>query len=266
MGFGGIGSDPAKFSPGTQLNRMMDKMGFPDVMGDLYGAALDKAVGNQMGVARNLFDAFSPLSTNQLDKMTGLGFAPPGFAPRPNQDFPRLFGPGQKTFYDKESIGVVKEPGIRGALGHQDVQIDGKKIDVGPKDKNMSPQQLERRILTDPGFRQKIEGQVGGRIVLDGNPDGNITIAKKMPHPCMPYQNHVHQHVGNFLDRALKPPMQVLNGVLNQLNGFLKGLQGAGQPGGPGQAGAPGAPGGPGQAGDSGKLDKILNDRSQYEL
>ena len=57
-------------SAGTELNRMMDSLGFPDQVGDLYGAALDAAVGESAGVARNLLDAYSPLSTEQLDSVT----------------------------------------------------------------------------------------------------------------------------------------------------------------------------------------------------
>ncbi len=57
-------------SAGTELNRMMDNLGFPDRAGDLYGAALDAAVGDNIGVARNLLDAYSPLSTAHLDRIT----------------------------------------------------------------------------------------------------------------------------------------------------------------------------------------------------
>ena len=255
--------DVGGMSPGTQLNRLMDGLGFPDKLGDLYGMSLDKAVGNDLGVARNMFDLFSPLKTSQLDRMMSGGFAGPGHCPRPHDNYGHHFGASRHTHYDKESISVFREPGLRGALGHQDVMIDGKKVDVG-KDKGLTPQNLERKILTDPGFRAKIESQVGGRIVLDGNPDGNITIAKKHHHPMIPFHNHCHQHVGNMLGRMV-PGM--LNGVLGQLGGFLGGIgQGigqaiggllpGGQPGGPG--GVPGGgPGGPGQAGGPGGQDDL---------
>ena len=57
-------------SAGTELNRMMDGLGFPDKVGDIYGAALDSAIGDQAGVARNLFDAYSPFTTSQLDALS----------------------------------------------------------------------------------------------------------------------------------------------------------------------------------------------------
>ncbi|MCI0411982.1 hypothetical protein L0222_04170 [bacterium] len=74
-------------SAGTELNRMMDNLGFPDRVGDLYGAALDAAVGNNSGVARNLLDAYSPLSTAQFDQLTK-SMSAAAFMPRPGTYFP----------------------------------------------------------------------------------------------------------------------------------------------------------------------------------
>ncbi len=255
--------DVGGMSPGTQLNRFMDGMGFPDKLGDMYGMSLDKAIGNDLGVARNMLDLFSPLSTSQLDKMMGGGFAGPGFCPRPHDNYGHNWGVSKHTHYDREKINVYKEPGLAGLFGKKDVMIDGKKVDVG-NDWGVTPKQLEAKILTDPNFRAKIEGQVGGRIVLDGNADGNITIAKKMHHPMVPYHNHCHQHVGNMLGRMV-PGM--MNGVLNQMGGFLQGIgQGIGQAvggilGGQQQQGAQGAgaqQGGVGQAaGGQGGADEL---------
>jgi hypothetical protein len=74
-------------SAGTELNRMMDSLGFADQIGDLYGAALDAAVGNNDGVARNLLDAYSPLSTAQLDQIT-IRMSAAAFMPGPAFSFP----------------------------------------------------------------------------------------------------------------------------------------------------------------------------------
>lgn len=260
--------DVGGMSPGTQLNRLMDNLGFPDKLGDMYGMALDKAIGNDLGVARNMFDLFSPLKTSQLDRMMGGGFAGPGFCPRPHDNFGHHWGVGRHTHYDRESISVFKEPGLRGALGHNDVMIDGKKVDVG-KDKGITPQNLEKKILTDPAFRAKIEGQVGGRIVLDGNPDGNITIAKQAHHPMIPFHNQVHQHVGNMLGRLVGGLGQgigqgiggmlggPMGGVMNQMANFLGGGFGGGVQGPGGQAGQAGGPGSP--SADTKELQSILS-------
>ena len=155
-----------------------------------------------MGVARNMLDFFSPLQTSQLDRMMSGGFAGPGHCPRPHDNYGHNWGVSKHTHYDREQINVYKEPGLAGLFGKKDVMIDGKKIDVG-NDWGVNPKQLEAKILTDPGFRAKIEGQLGGRIVLDGNADGNITIAKKIPHPMIPFHNHCHSHVGNMLGRMV---------------------------------------------------------------
>jgi hypothetical protein len=244
--------DVGGMSPGTQLNRYMEGMGFPDKLSDLYGAALDKAIGNDMGVARNMFDFFSPLSTSQLDKMMGGGFAGPGFCPRPHDNYGHNWGVSKHTHYDREKINVYKEPNLAGMFGKKDVMIDGKKIDVG-NDWGVTPKQLESKILTDPNFRAKIESQVGGRIVLDGNADGNITIAKKVPHPMMPFQNHVHNHVGNMLGRLMGGIGGMLGGPMG---GMIPGMPG-GMPGMPG--GMPGMPGGLG-----GPMGQVLNQLANF--
>ena len=254
--------DVGGMSPGTHLNRLMDGLGFQDKIGDQMGMMLDKAIGNDMGVARNMLDMFSPLSTSQLDKMMSGGFAAPGFCPRPHDNYGHHWGVSKQTHYDRESINVYKEPGLMGMFGKKDVMIDGKKVDVG-NDWGVTPKQLEAKILTDPNFRAKIESQVGGRIVLDGNADGNITIAKKLPHPMIPFHNHCHHHVGNMLGRMI-PGM--MNGVLNQMNGFLQGPlgglaqgigQGIGQAIGGGQQGVQGSQGGPGGAQGQGGPDEL---------
>jgi hypothetical protein len=282
MSFGPV-NDPARFSPGTQFSRMLESTGFPETLSNLYGAALDKACGNQLGVARNLFDAFSGLTTSQLDKFTSMGFSPPGFCPRPHEDFGRNFGMCRPTYYDRESISTVPKEGLAGLFGQKDVMIDGKKIDVGPEGKPgvpRDPKAIEEKILTDPAFRSKIESQVGGRIVLDGNADGNITIAKKLPHFPGPYQNNIMQNVGNFLQRAMQPPFGIMNQVMGQLGNFLNGIGGGGFPGLPGIPGFPGGggpfgpsgpnapsggPGGAGGAGGGGKLDAILHSGMSFE-
>jgi hypothetical protein len=281
--------DIGGMSAGTALNRFMDSMGFPDKLGDMYGMQLDMAVGNNMGVARNMLDLFSPLSTSQLDKMMGGGFAGPGQCPRPHDNYGHQWGLSKSTHYDREHINVYPEKNLMGMFGKKDVMIDGKKIDVGPEGKPgvpRDPKAIEAKILTDPEFRHKIESQVGGRIVCDGNADGNITIAKKMPHFPAPYQNNIMQNVGNFLQRAMQPPFGIMNQVMGQLGNFLKGIGGGGFPGLPGIPGFPGGggpfgpsgpsgpggssgPGGAGGAsgagGEGGKLDAILHSGMSFE-
>lgn len=134
---------PGGNSPGTNLNRLMDATGFPDKLGDMYGAALDAAIGNNLGVARNLFDAFSPLSTRSLDRMMSGGFAPPGFCNRPHQDFAHHFAMGRHTHYERESINTFDTGGIFNR--HGGVQIDGQNVNIQPPlPKGISPKQFEK--------------------------------------------------------------------------------------------------------------------------
>ena len=73
-------------SAGTELNRMMDKLGFPDQVGDVYGAALDAAIGDSTGMARNLLDAYSPFTTSQLDSLTR-AMSPAAFMRKPELSY-----------------------------------------------------------------------------------------------------------------------------------------------------------------------------------
>ena len=229
-------------SAGAHLNRLMDRLGFDERLGDLMGMQLDKAIGDNLGVARNMLDLFSPLSTSQLDRMMGGGFAPPGFVPRPRDDYGNHWANTKPTYYDPEKIHVYKEPNLMGLFGKKDVMIDGKKIDVG-NDWGVTPKQLETKIMTDPAFRQKIEDQLGYKIKLDGNADGNIELRKPLHHPMMPYHNQVNHHIGNFLGRLLGPMLG--GGPLG--GGPLGGGPLGGGPlgGGPLGGGPLGLPGGP---------------------
>lgn len=77
-------------SPGSQLRLLMDSVGFREnKLGEIIGAALDSKVGNNLGAAQNILDAFSPLSQIGLDRLTSAGFAPLGFCQRPH-----LYRPG----------------------------------------------------------------------------------------------------------------------------------------------------------------------------
>ena len=53
-------------SLGTRLNKAIDKVGLPDVIGDVAGAQLDLATFNLAGAAQNWKDAFSGLETSSF--------------------------------------------------------------------------------------------------------------------------------------------------------------------------------------------------------
>ena len=242
-------SGPGGNTPGTNLNRMMDSMGFPDKMGDIMGAALDARVGEGAGVARNIFDAMSGLSTGQLDKLMSGGFKPPGFCQRPHHDFRQHFHANAHKHYERESIQTFDTGNIFDRKSN--VMIDGQKVDVGKMPKGMKPGEFEAKLQSDPALRSKVESQIGGRIVDDGRDDGRITVAKRHHHPCLPFQNHINQHCGNMLGRLLMP--NILQNVLGNLAQALgRPGGGPGGAGGAGQAGQAGGAGGAGQAGQAG--------------
>jgi hypothetical protein len=174
-------NETKRTSPGTELNRMLDMMGLPDHIGDLYGAALDNAIHDDWGVARNLLDAFSGISTSDLDNyMSGHGgMGEPGSCPKPREAYDR-YPDNTDTYYDREKIHAYKLP-----FGNMSVfKIDGKTVDVG---QSMSPADFERKLKRDPEFRDDIERQLGGaRIVFDNRNDGRLTLAKTMDEPSRP--------------------------------------------------------------------------------
>jgi len=144
---------------GQNVNLAFDKLGFPDKVGDAIGLQIDMAVGNQLGIAKGIADLLLPVTTSQLDKLMGQGFAQPGFCPRPHIGFPHHFGLGKHTFYDKESISVMPEKGIAGWLGHKQVNIDGNKINLPPgfDTKGLTPQKFEAKLWSDPALRRALK-------------------------------------------------------------------------------------------------------------
>ena len=58
-------------SAGTQVNRVLDALGYPDKFGDAIGALVDMKTGNIPGAVRNLVDLKSGLTTGQMDRMFG---------------------------------------------------------------------------------------------------------------------------------------------------------------------------------------------------
>jgi hypothetical protein len=239
-------------------------------MGDIYGAQLDAAVGNNAAVARHLKDLFEPVgaSSRQLEKLFTGGFNPPGFCHRPHHDFAHHFHQHAHKHYEKESIQTYDTGGIFNRKSN--VMIDGQKIDTGNIGKNVSPQEFEHKLHTDPALRSRVEAQIGGRIVNDGRDDGRITVAKHHHHPCLPFQHHINQHCQNMLGRLLMPNVlqNVLGNLANALGQLGGGPGGAGQAGGPGGAGQAGGSGqaggasGAGGAGGAGDAKAILNDPS----
>ena len=62
---------PGGDSPGTNLNRLMDSLGFAEQLGDVYGASLDAAIGNNHRRCKKplgcIFAVFKNQSTRSHD-------------------------------------------------------------------------------------------------------------------------------------------------------------------------------------------------------
>lgn len=171
-------------SPGSELNRLAVQLGFPERMGTLCGTALDEAILKDPALARNLRDAFSSILPSQFDgnhrpgRLTGHGFIR---SPKDALQESRIRFGG--SYFQNERIHAY--PIGKDASS---VRIGGKLIDLGPQ---TTPAEFEKKLQTDPELRKRVETQLGGRIVLDGNADGKICIGR---HSIRPGRRTGHSH------------------------------------------------------------------------
>ena len=146
-------------SLGTNLNRMLDSLGYPDMVGDLQGANVDLMTGNLAGYFRNMQDAFSGLPTQGFDAMIGK-------LPKPfSMQSPRRGLARSRLLHSH----TYSNP-----FGTSRTEIRDLKMGRSRR----AARSLERAIMNNPAFRNRMEGMLGGRIVLDGRADGRITVVK----------------------------------------------------------------------------------------
>lgn len=75
--FAGMGSNPS-----------LNAMGLAKELEDLYGVVMDQAIQSDPGVALNFLDAFSEISTSDVNQMMrGMSFAETGFLSKPQDVF-----------------------------------------------------------------------------------------------------------------------------------------------------------------------------------
>ena len=186
-------------SMGTNLNRMLDRLGYPDLVGDLQGAHLDAMTGNFAGAVRNYQDAFSGLPTNQFQQIMGRMPGPFNVqSPRTGIARSRLVN--ANTYHSMGGTTTVE----RRDLAHRRPRFVARS--------------LERAIQNNPAFRARMEGMLGGRIVLDGRADGKITVVKSKPN-ALP--NGVNL---NAAMTAANPLAGSLYGSLAKLDGEIMDL------------------------------------------
>lgn len=152
-------------SLGTNLNRMLDSLGYPDMVGDLQGANVDLMTGNLAGYFRNMQDAFSGLPSQGFDQM--LGNLPKPFSMQsPRRGLARSRLLHSNTYSN--------------ALGSTTTETR----DLRMGRSRRAARSLERAIMRNPAFRNRMEGMIGGRIVLDGRADGRLTVVKHQANPA----------------------------------------------------------------------------------
>jgi len=138
---------------------MLDSLGYPDMVGDLQGANVDLMTGNLAGYFRNMRDAFSGLPTQGFEAMIGK-------LPKPfSMQSPRRGLARSRLLHSH----TYSNP-----FGTSQTEVRDLKMGRSRR----AARSLERAIMRNPAFRNRMEGMLGGRIVLDGRADGRITVVK----------------------------------------------------------------------------------------
>lgn len=163
-------------SAGNELQRLMTQLGYSGKTGDLIGTALDRTLATDPALARNLRDVFADLSPSRMDRAIPRGrMSDPGFTQSPREAYQQSSKSFGNSYYSRERIHTHTI-----ATDASGVIIGGKHIDLGGPTNSVD---FEKRLLTEPGFRRDIEKQLGGRIILDGDADGKISVAKHHEFP-----------------------------------------------------------------------------------
>jgi len=188
-------------SLGTNLNRMLDSLGYPDMVGDLQGANVDLMTGNLAGYFRNMQDAFSGLPTQGFDAMIGK-------LPKPfSMQSPRR-GLGRSRLLHSNTYS--------NPFGTTRTEVRDLKMGRSRR----AARSLERAIMRNPAFRNRMEGMIGGRIVLDGRADGRITVVKNQMGAVPP---HLGFGMGAGM-AAMNPMAGTLFGSLARMDQNLASL------------------------------------------
>jgi hypothetical protein len=199
---------------GTRLNQMLDRLGYPDMVGDLAGARMDLMTGNMGGFMRNMSDAYSGLSTNQLNSVMG--------------KLPKPFGVGRPIRRGLARSRVLHTNTYSNGNGNGATTVERRDLRFGRSGR--AARSLESAIQRNPSFRAGMERRLGGRIILDGRADGRITVVKHQA-------NFKPAHLGFGLNagmNAMNPLAGSLFGGLARMDQELGQLmsqagQGAGQ-------------------------------------
>jgi hypothetical protein len=175
-------------SSGSQMNRLINSLGFPNRLGNMIGAALDRKIANNAGVARNLYDAFSPLSSNSLNNLAD-GLVPFGFVGRPYHNYLQRHNLYRQYYYP--STGAPFSPSV------VNQQVGG--------------------LIERCSNREDISAAIYG-IAASLQNSGGMNLAGLVD-PNM----NIDQQMGQLLQRLLGPLQKLIQDKLNAMNPAMNG-------------------------------------------
>ncbi len=258
----------ANNSAGTQINRMLDALGYPDKFGDAIGALVDLRTGNLPGALRNLVDLNSGLSTRGMDRIFGGGRRPAfgrGFIHRHCCTGGHLVR-HQHTYAVRQQVGKRAHIGQQYGFNWGPFQLKGRITGGQYVGSFAKPIKLANNQYLYRGRTYANLGAIA-RDARDGRIDGQATsyrtrttyswrpgFSPARPGCCLPPAfafnptlaaiaggNALGGVIGNAINNGLSNIGNVLNGIFGGANGS----------GGAGNTGSTGSTGGTGSTGES---------------
>ena len=185
-------------SVGLRVNDLLGALGIP---GGMIGAQIDQSMGNQVGMLKNLADAYQEAATgratNGLQRAIGSGSIPP---------FLNMASPMSQI----GQMGPLCGAGYAGGFQHMDLApgsgsgLMSRLFDP----RRRSAVKLERLLKRNPIARAAFEQAIGGRIASFGKTDGKMTI-QRFPRGFSPMP-----FAGPFAGAAFSPLGAMSQGIL----------------------------------------------------
>ncbi|MCA9758183.1 MAG: hypothetical protein KDA27_20480 [Candidatus Eisenbacteria bacterium] len=256
-------------SVGTNLNRVLDSLGYQDKFGDALGSIADLGTGNIAGAFRNLVDLKSGLTTGQMDSiLSGAGrprFAR-AYAPRCGCGNAHLDG-FRNTYAVREQVGKRAHIGQQYGFNWGPFQAQGRITGAQYRGSFAKPIRLADGDYLFRGRKYDNLGDIF-RDARDGRIDGQATKLRpglwrpgmgQSPRPLFPSAFAFHPAMG-AIGAGMGLGNTMGNALGNSLNDILGRLFGNGNGG--GSAGGTGSTNGSGATGGAGDTGSILNDPS----
>ncbi|MEZ4647935.1 MAG: hypothetical protein R3E97_03970 [Candidatus Eisenbacteria bacterium] len=256
-------------SVGTNLNHLLDSLGYKDSFGDTLGTIADLGTGNVAGAFRNLVDLKSGLSTNQMDSILSGAGKPRfsrAFAPRCGCGGAHLDG-FRNTYANREQVGTRAHIGQKYGFNWGPFQAQGRITGAQYRGSFAKPVRLADGDYLFRGMKYDNLGDIF-RDARDGRVDGQANKFRpalwrpgmgQSPRPLFPSAFAFHPAMG-AIGAGIGLGNTMGNALGNSLNDILGRLFGNGNGG--GSAGGTGSASGNGATGGAGDTGSILSDPS----